>query len=98
MFRIETAGIAGERIGSGMISRFDHGSSSDAATMPLLPSFANADGFSDVRPRRASEFGVNQPNGLRRKPQQQEPGKKLWLAEAFTREIWAHKVEPSVLP
>src|ERR1700687_4025517 len=41
---------------------------------------------------------MHQPQGLREETKQQHPREKLWTSEAFTREIWLHKVEPSVLP
>ena len=48
--------------------------------------------------RRRAQFGMHQPQGLCQKAQQQQSSQKLRTSEAFAREIWRHKVEPSVLP
>jgi hypothetical protein len=45
-----------------------------------------------------AQLGTRQPQSLRQKTQQQQSGEKLRTSKAFAGEIWAHKVEPSVLP
>src|SRR5690242_15855188 len=77
---------------------FHCGSGSDAAVMQLFPALADAYGFPAIRSLGAAQFRMNQPDRLAEKSQQQQPGKKLRTSEAFAREIWTHKVEPSVLP
>src|ERR1700676_5522632 len=72
--------------------------SGNSSSMPLLPSLADANRFCGVRLTSGAHFGVYQPRGLREKAEQQQSREKLRTSEAFAREIWPHKVEPSVLP
>src|SRR5207302_6912829 len=89
--------IGAERVLS-TASRAHHRRSRSAASVPLFPSLADADRFPSVRLMSAPQLGMHQPQRLHQKQKQQQASQKLWTSEAFAREIWTHKVEPSVLP
>src|ERR1039458_5868732 len=97
MLGIEAALVGAEWVALGH-SRVEQRSRSDPVSVPLLPPLANADRFLTIGIVSGSQLGARQPNGLRQKAKQQKSREKLGLSEAFAREIWTHKVEPSVLP
>src|SRR5579863_2600943 len=98
MFRIEAAIVVLERILRRILSEFRHRSTGGSSTVQLLPPLANPESFLAIESRRRAQFNMNQPECLPHKRKQQQASKKLRTSETFAREIWAHKVEPSVLP
>lgn len=99
MLVVEPARSVLERISNDMITcGLKERSPCDALSLPLFPSFADPHGLATLHSFRAAEFAMNQPQALREKSQQKQSRQKLRAAETFSREIWTHKVEPSVLP
>ena len=98
MLGVEAGVVAAEGVRGGIAFRVKKGCGGQALSVPLLPAFANADGFGAVGILPGAQFGVHQPEGLPKEAQQQQSGEKLGAAEALAGEIWTHKVEPSVLP
>jgi len=98
MFGVESMITALERIWNGIARRFCQRSAGRAFPVQLLPPFADAESLPAFQPVCHAQLPMNQPECLCKKSEQQQPGKKLRAAEAFAREIWAHRVEPSVLP
>ena len=67
-------------------------------SVPLLPTFADAESLRAVRFASLAHFRMDQPHSLCEKAQQQQSGERLGTPKTFTREIRPHRVEPSVLP
>ena len=99
MFSVEAA----SSLRNGSLKRMPLGSRekgrSHPLSVPLLPALADADGFrtSGIRWPCGSSACTSH-KACAKKEKQQQSREKLWTAEAFAREIWTHKVEPSVLP
>ena len=98
MFAVETGVHGAERVGRGIAGEVLIWRSGNAAPLPLFPSFADAHAFAAVGVVACVKFGTHQPRRLRKECQQQRTREKLRTSETFAREIWTHKVEPSVLP
>src|SRR5208283_3643253 len=98
MLRIEAAALAVKRVLSTIPGAVHKRSACDAASVPLLPALPNALRLGAFRQVGRAKLGMNQPEGLAKEGEQQHPRENLRAAEAFAREIEAHKVEPSVLP
>ena len=98
MLRIESMIDILERILIRVFRNLAHWSPRCSSTMQLLPALTDSESFLAIESRRRAQFNMNQPECLPHKRKQQQTSKKLRTSETFAREIWAHKVEPSVLP
>src|ERR1700676_3766895 len=92
------AAVVGSKWIAGGDSWIEERRCGNASSMPLFPSLADANRFCPVRLASSPHLRVHQPQSLREKAEQQQSREKLRTSVAFTREIWPHKVEPSVLP
>ena len=87
MRRIETVLLGAEWVLGGISGEIQHGRRSDPVSVPLLPSFADAQAFRWVKLAPGAEFGVYQPYRLSQEGEQQQSGEQLGPAKTFTREI-----------
>src|SRR5580704_11496801 len=90
--------VAVKRILNRIFTKFRHRSAGCSPTVRLLLALTDSESFLAVNPRLRAQHSINKPQRLPQKRKQQQSGKKLRTSKAFAREIWAHKVEPSVLP
>src|ERR1700722_2944074 len=97
MLGIKSA-VAGAKWILGHSSWIEERRCGNASSVPLFPSLADANRFWPVGLPSRAHLGVHQPQSLREKAEQQHPCEKLRTSVPFAREIWPHRVEPSVLP
>ncbi len=90
MLGVEAAVFPEVHVAHGVADGVHHGSGGDAASVPLLPSFRDANRLGTVRLASGAKLGANQPQGLAEEGEQQESGEKLRTSEAVASEIWAH--------